>query len=58
MTIVQLNTFLKIVEAGSFSAAANRLGYAQSTITMQIKQLEEELGCRIFERLGITKPGK
>ena len=54
MTIVQLNTFLKIVEAGSFSAAANRLGYAQSTITMQIKQLEEELGCRIFERLGKT----
>lgn len=52
MTIIQLSTFLKIVETGSFSAAANRLGYVQSTITMQMKQLEEELGCPVFERLG------
>ena len=54
MTITQLSTFLKIVELKSFSAAANSLGYAQSTVTMQIKQLEEELGCVLFERLGKT----
>ena len=54
MTITQLNTFLEIVKQESFSAAANSLGYAQSTVTMQIKQLEDELGCPLFERLGKT----
>jgi len=54
MTITQLSTFLKIAELGSFSAAADSLGYAQSTVTTQIKQLEEELGCVLFERLGKT----
>ena len=54
MTITQLGTFLKIVELKSFSAAADNLGYAQSTVTMQIKQLEDELGCVLFERLGKT----
>ena len=54
MTIIQLSTFLKIVESGSFSAAALSLGYAQSTVTTQIRQLEEELGCRLFDRLGKT----
>ncbi len=54
MTITQLGTFLKITEMKSFSAAANSLGYAQSTVTTQIKQLEEELGCVLFERLGKT----
>ena len=54
MTITQLSTFLKIAESGSFSAAAGSLGYAQSTVTTQIKQLEEELGCVLFERLGKT----
>ena len=54
MTITQLSTFLKITELNSFSAAANNLGYAQSTVTTQIKQLEDELGCTLFERLGKT----
>ena len=54
MTIIQLSTFLKITEMKSFSAAANSLGYAQSTVTTQIKQLEDELGCVLFERLGKT----
>ena len=62
MTIVQLETFLKITETGSFSAASNTLGYAQSTVTTQIKQLEEELNCLLFERLGknivLTLEGK
>lgn len=54
MTINQLETFLKISETGSFTSAANLLGYAQSTVTTQIKLLEEELGCLLFERLGKT----
>ena len=52
MNNTQLETFLKIVETRNFTLAANLLGYAQSTVTTQIKQLEEELGCLLFERLG------
>ena len=54
MTITQLGTFLKIVETKNFTAAAGMLGYAQSTVTTQIRQLEEELGCLLFDRLGKT----
>ena len=54
MTITQLDTFLKIVQQKSFTSAANSLGYAQSTVTTQIKQLEEELGTELFDRLGKT----
>ncbi len=54
MTITQLETFQKIAETRNFTMAANSLGYAQSTVTTQIKQLEEELGCLLFERLGKT----
>ncbi len=52
MTITQLGTFIKISETKNFTTAANMLGYAQSTVTTQIKQLEEELNCILFERLG------
>lgn len=52
MNNTQLETFLKLVETKSFTATANMLGYAQSTVTTQIKQLEEELGCLLFDRLG------
>ncbi|MCR5054340.1 MAG: LysR family transcriptional regulator, partial [Lachnospiraceae bacterium] len=54
MNNTQLETFLKIVETGSFTATANMQGYAQSTVTTQIKLLEEEFGCLLFERLGKT----
>lgn len=54
MTITQLETFRKIAETRNFTSAANSLGYAQSTVTMQIKQLEDELDCLLFERLGKT----
>ena len=52
MTITQLGTFIKVAETRNFTTAANMLGYAQSTVTTQIKQLEEELNCLLFERLG------
>ncbi|MCR4787373.1 MAG: LysR family transcriptional regulator [Lachnospiraceae bacterium] len=52
MNNTQSETFLKLVETKSFTTTANMLGYAQSTVTTQIKQLEEELGCLLFERLG------
>lgn len=49
-TLVQLETFLAVVEAGSFSAAARALGRAQSAITYQIQNLEEEAGVELFDR--------
>ncbi len=54
MNNTQLDTFLKLVDTRNFTTTANMLGYAQSTVTTQIKQLEEELGCLLFERLGKT----
>lgn len=52
MEIRTLITFTKIVETGSFSRTAEQLGYSQSAVTMQVKQLEEELNARLFERIG------
>lgn len=62
MTITQLETFIEIAKTMNFTTAAGNLGYAQSTVTTQIKQMEDELGCLLFERLGksiqITNEGE
>ncbi|MBY0009749.1 LysR family transcriptional regulator [Paenibacillus typhae] len=47
-----LFTFLVVVEAGSFTRAAQKLDYAQSSITGQIQALEAELGQPLFDRIG------
>lgn len=47
-----LQAFLKVHDLGSFTKAAVELGYAQSTVTAQIQQLEQELGYPLFDRLG------
>lgn len=52
MELRNLRTYCKVCETMSFSKAAEELGYAQSTITMQIGQLEEELGVSLFDRNG------
>lgn len=52
MEIRQLITFIKVVQLESFSKAAEELGYSQSAVTVQIRLLEEELGTRLFDRLG------
>lgn len=52
MEIRNLTTFVRIAEVQSFSHTAAELGYSQSAVTMQIKQLEEELGTPLFERIG------
>jgi len=49
-----LNTFLQIVESGSFSRAAEILGYTQSTVSLQISALEKELDCKLFDRINHT----
>ena len=52
MEIKHLRTFQAVVDQGSYQRAADALGYTQSTITVQIRQLEEELGIPLFERAG------
>ena len=44
----EIETFLAIVEQGTFSKAAEKLRYSQSAVTVQIKQLEHELGAPAF----------
>ena len=52
MELKYLHTFQTIVDAGSFARAAEKLNYAQSAITFQMGQLENELGAKLFEKVG------
>ena len=54
MQLRNLITFIHVAELGSFTKAADQLGYTQSTVSFQIKQLEEELDCLLFERINHT----
>jgi len=54
MELRNLITFIHVAELGSFTKAAEQLDYSQSTISFQIKQLEDELGCLLFERINHT----
>lgn len=62
MEIRNIETFVSAVENGSFSAAADVLGYTQSTVTVHVKQLEDEFGVLLFERIGkkvhLTEEGR
>jgi DNA-binding transcriptional LysR family regulator len=52
MDLRLLSTFQAIVEQGGFNAAAAELGFAQSTVTQQIQQLERQIGAKLFHRDG------
>ncbi|MGE7218524.1 LysR family transcriptional regulator [Priestia koreensis] len=52
MELRHLITFKTIIEKGGFKKAADHLGYAQSSVTNHVKDLEEELNQRLFDRLG------
>ena len=52
MEIRQLQTFIKVVQFQSFSKAAESLGYSQSAVTIQIKNLEQDLNTHLFDRIG------
>lgn len=54
MELRNLITFIHVAELGSFTKAATTLGYSQSTVSFQIKQLEDEIGCPLFERIHHT----
>ena len=47
-----LRTFWCVRETGGFTAAARRLNSTQSTVSMQIRRLEDQLGTTLFQRLG------
>jgi DNA-binding transcriptional LysR family regulator len=52
VSLDQLRTFIAAAEEGSFSAAARRLGRAQSVVSQTISNLEAQLGLSLFERSG------
>ncbi|MEN1986193.1 LysR family transcriptional regulator [Paenibacillus hubeiensis] len=62
MELRQLITFRTVAVTLNFTRAAEVLNYVPSNVTMQIKALEEELGIRLFDRLGkqlaLTTAGK
>ncbi len=54
ITLDQLRALVAVVEAGSFSAAARRLGRVQSAISTSMSNLEEQLGVVLWDRSGRT----
>lgn len=50
MELHQLEYFLAVEKYGSFSAASQEINVSQSTLSQQIKKLEEELGVQLFIR--------
>lgn len=65
MATIDLNriaTFVRVVEAGSFTGAAARLGVPKSSVSRGVAHLEEELGARLLQRttrkLMLTDAGR
>ncbi|MDD2943731.1 MAG: LysR family transcriptional regulator [bacterium] len=55
MEIQQLKGFLAVARHRNFTVAARNTHRTQPTISLQIKALEDELGTKLFERLGANK---
>ena len=62
MEIRQLRAFVAIAESGTFTAGALRVHVTQAAISMQIRQLENELGAKLFirapRRVILTEAGE
>lgn len=62
MELRQLNYFIAIVECGTVSGAARALNMSQPPLSAQMRLLEHELGCALFEhagrRLRLTEAGR
>src|SRR5690606_18373415 len=62
MDLANLSAFIAIAEAGSFSEAAERLHLTQPAVSKRIAGLEQQLGVRLFDRLGrevsLTEAGR
>ena len=61
-SVAGMRILVRVVDSGSFSAAARRLGVAPSSVSRQINELEEDLGARLFARttrkLNLTEVGQ
>lgn len=57
-----MNCFVRVVESGSISAAADRLGVAKSAVSRRLKELESHLGVELFHRttrsMNLTDTGR
>jgi len=52
MELREITAFLEIANLKSFCKAAQKLGYSQAAVTIQIRQLEKGLNVRLFDRIG------
>ena len=52
MDLRSLKAFIHVAELGSFSRAAEKLGYSQPSVSVHIRHLEEALGVKLFDRIG------
>ena len=48
----QLRAFVSLARHGSFTTAAKELFLTQSAVSHSLRALEEDLGCRLFDRMG------
>ena len=55
LDLQQLQTFQMVAVTGSFTRAAAALGYSQSSVTHQIKILEQRLGMSLFDRQRFSR---
>lgn len=59
---IAMEAFVRVVEAGSFVAAASRLGISTSSLSRQVAELEQHLGVRLLNRttrrLSLTETGQ
>jgi len=62
MDLNQIGTFIRVVETGTFTAAALALGLPKSSVSRGVAQLEEALGVRLLQRttrkLNLTEAGR
>lgn len=62
MRFAELQAFVTVVDAGSFSAAAERLGIAKSMVSRRVGELEARLGAQLLHRttrrLSLTEAGR
>ncbi|MEM8811591.1 MAG: LysR family transcriptional regulator [Pseudomonadota bacterium] len=60
-TFARMQAFVKVAEAGGFSAAARNMGRSKALLSKQVKDLEDELGVRLLNRttrrLSVTEAG-
>lgn len=52
LDLTLLRSFVAVIDCGSLQLAAEHIGRSQSAISMQIKRLEQDVGCALFQREG------